>query len=1736
MNGSENPQISVVIPTYNRAAFLKSSLKSLAEQTLPASRFEVLVVDDGSQDETESVCRKWSARFPLRYLFERNSGISAAKNLGVVAARGDIIFFFDDDDVAHEDLLQEHLKIHESCPQEHVAVLGHTQWHPSLPVTEVMHFVTDVGHYLFSYSSLNDGQELDYTYFWGGRSSCKRSFLLRHGVFNPVFRFGSEDIELGYRLSRHNLKVIYNRKAASFMLRAITYDDFCRRCQRQGMSQYLFSQLHPDPVIQRWCQVPHAEERWQYLKDTLERDVQAVHSVEWWLAKACRIENLLREDVRRKAGQRSALSVEAEPFLRTLFNDQTKAEKRKLLHTLYWRTFDAFKTRGVVEAMQAHRSKRPSPGLRQAVRNPSDLDHVRRKWTQRPAVRPRPAILVIDLFLPFYDRASGSLRSFCILKALRQMGYHVTFLAKHATHAEHYTPILQQLGIEVFAGDPLAVRASGGFEPAPLVDYSKVLRNRDYEVAIISFWDSAEYYVPLIRKHSPKTKIIVDTVDIVFVRRMREAQVKRDEKLRHQAIVDKHREIDIYRQADRLWVVTDNDRNAIAGLVGSVPIDTVPNIHGAVTHSKRFEETRDLLFVGNFWHAPNVDAIEYFCREVLPIIHAALPAVKLHVVGDHVPPTLQALACDRVVFTGYVPDLAPHLRQARVSIAPLRFGAGMKGKIGEALSWGLPVVTTSIGAEGMELTEGLDILTGDTPADFARQVIRLYSDPDLWEMLASNGKKSVERRWSPEIVRTKLEASLGTLLTESTTVTSMGTTRAPEQKQPFRAEPTPGLTSIIILTMNQLEYTQQCVESVRKHTSEPHEIVFVDNGSSDGTVPWLREQVTSHANCRLIENATNRGFSQGCNQGIEASTGEYLLLLNNDVVVTDGWLGGLLECLTASPDVGVVGPMTNNISGIQRVRHNDYVSLDEMHEFARSFRTLHRHRRFVCRRIVGFCMLFRRSLVDAIGALDTSFGTGNFEDDDFCLRSVLAGRHNRIAADVFVHHYGSRTFIGNGIDYQASLSGNMKIFDDKWNSLDARDELGKRYLVVKALERAEILAHRNETAKAFRVLVDALKHAADEPRIYCAMADVFLYGKEYQNALESLESAPAEARKDPTWLLLMAHCQAGLGNFADAEKYALRVLALQPSSAHACNLLGSVARQEGETAVAAEWFEKALSMDAGCGAASTNLGLLRWDSGHHDEAMDLLERGFIRAPAAPDSAQHYHTAAAERGQLDRAERMFRAALDIYPNNKNILFLLIDILLTQSKFQEAMNLIEFAIYTYGIEQGLLDAAQHVRNILGPLKPAREPGEATISLCMIVKNEELHLPRCLMSVKPIVDEIIVVDTGSTDNTPAIARVFGAEVHDFVWHDDFSAARNGSLSHATGDWVLVLDADEVISPRDHAALLTLVNGSEPEPRAYSLVTRNYLTSVNASGWSANDGSYPLEEKGTGWIPSWKVRLFPRMEQIRFEYRVHELVEPSLLRHGIPVEDGSVPIHHYGKLHAERNAAKGEDYLLMGLQKLEDIKDDPRALRELAVQASELGRFEEALAVWEKFLRIEPRNAMALSNMGYACLKLGRFADGARVCKKALAIDGKVREARYNCAYCQLFCGDIADSLSTLESLLQEHPDYLLAKFLLAVAYCCVGRRQAAVGILEELTLRHYDLKKSLIASAERLMVMDRPDAAQSLLEAAMESGNKNQRILELLAACRTTFPPRKGAPPVSPAGPHLLRRASQHPDLTI
>lgn len=264
------PLISVVIATYERPVLFSQCLQGFCEQTLPAADFELVVVDDGSGDaRVADVLEEFGARLPLVSARIEHAGRSAAKNLGVLLARGELLLFFDDDDRPAPDLLSAHVEAHQANPREEIAILGHTGWAPELAVTPLMHYLTDVDQMLFAYGSFEEGERIDWRGFWEGRVSSKRPLHLRHGLHDQRLDY-SIDVEMGWRLARQGLEVIYEPSARSFMARPIDFEGFCERYEAKGRAQAAIAALHDDSELRQYTQVEGAAERWKAARLRLE--------------------------------------------------------------------------------------------------------------------------------------------------------------------------------------------------------------------------------------------------------------------------------------------------------------------------------------------------------------------------------------------------------------------------------------------------------------------------------------------------------------------------------------------------------------------------------------------------------------------------------------------------------------------------------------------------------------------------------------------------------------------------------------------------------------------------------------------------------------------------------------------------------------------------------------------------------------------------------------------------------------------------------------------------------------------------------------------------------------------------------------------------------------------------------------------------------------------------------------------------------------------------------------------------------------------------------------------------------------------------------------------------------------------------------------------------------------------------------------------------------------------------
>lgn len=247
------------------------------------------------------------------------------------------------------------------------------------------------------------------------------------------------------------------------------------------------------------------------------------------------------------------------------------------------------------------------------------------------------------------------------------------------------------------------------------------------------------------------------------------------------------------------------------------------------------------------------------------------------------------------------------------------------------------------------------------------------------------------------------------------------------------------MTSIVILSYNTLAFTKVCIESIRRHT-EPgtYELIVVENGSVDGSREWLKRQ----QDVTLIKNYENKGFPKGCNQGMEIATGDDILLLNSDTVVTPRWLDNMRKALYSNTDIGAVGCVANRVSNFQQVDTNGYTTLEELIQFAEQYNQSNPKLWEERLTLVGFAFLLKREVYEKIGPLDEVFSPGCYEDDDYSLRIWQAGWKLLLCRDTFIHHYGSTSFLRNSSEeekrekekkFAALLNRNKEYFLKKWN-------------------------------------------------------------------------------------------------------------------------------------------------------------------------------------------------------------------------------------------------------------------------------------------------------------------------------------------------------------------------------------------------------------------------------------------------------------------------------------------------------------------------------------------------------------------------------------------------------------------------------------------------------------------------------------------------------------------------------
>jgi GT2 family glycosyltransferase len=633
------PDVSIVIPVYNKWVYTAACLRSLAETACRAS-FEVIVVDDRSSDETPE--RLAGIEGLVRLRNEENLGFVGSCNRGAEQAIGRYVLMLNNDTQVLDGWLDALLDTWQRHPRTGLA--GARLVYPDGSLQEAGGIVFNDGSG-WNYGRGDVAERPEYRYsrvvdYCSGACIMLPTALFRElGGFDPLYAPAYyEDTDLAFRV-----------RARGFEVR-----------------------LQPAATV-----VHH----------------EGVSS---------------GTDI--ASGVKRYQAVNREKFLARWRHELTG---------------------------------QPPP-----VVDPQDGAEIRRARDHRLKGR----VLIVDAYTPEPDQDSGSLRLRYLMDCFAQLDYGVTFLPDNRSHAGRYTHELQATGVEAVY-DPWIGSLQRFFGE----------RGAEFDFVMISRHYVASRYLALLKRHCPQARFIFDTVDLHYLREERLAELEDSLPLKRSAAQTRRSELTVIAAADATLVVSPVEKTVLAKAAPGARVHVISNVHEVVGSRRPFAERKDIFFVGGYQHPPNIDAAQWFVGSVWPLIRRELPEVEFHLIGSKAPEQVRALAGNGVRFHGFVEDLEPWLDGCRIAVAPLRYGAGIKGKVNISMSRGQPVVATPVAVEGMFAEAGRDVLVAATAAAFAAEVVRLYRDEALWNQVSTFGLENVQKYFSVETARLGLQALLKAL-------------------------------------------------------------------------------------------------------------------------------------------------------------------------------------------------------------------------------------------------------------------------------------------------------------------------------------------------------------------------------------------------------------------------------------------------------------------------------------------------------------------------------------------------------------------------------------------------------------------------------------------------------------------------------------------------------------------------------------------------------------------------------------------------------------------------------------------------------------------------------------------------------------------------------------------------------------------------------------------------------------
>ncbi|WP_197319483.1 glycosyltransferase [Saccharomonospora sp. NB11] len=643
---SVDPIVSVVIPVYGNWAYTRRCLASI-EANLPATPFEVIVVDDASPDGSADLVAQCPGVRLVRA--ERNRGFVHSCNLGAQHAGGEFVLFLNNDTEVHDGWLDALVTVFDT--HRDIGLVGSKLVYPDGTLQECGGIVWADGSG-WNYGRGDNPHEPRYATMRDVDYCSGASIMVRKSLFDAVGGFDTryapayyEDTDLAFAVRAAGYRTVVQPESV------VTHHEGVSNGTDLSSGVKRHQELNRDVFVEKWADA---------------------------LAKHC---------------------AEASP--------------RNV-----W--------------LGRHRTGAGHGG---------------------------GVVLVVDHQVPRTDEDSGSVRMSRILESLVGLDQRVVFFPMNGALPERYTRALHQAGVTVLA--------DAGQQQEFLREVGPELR-----LALLSRPQIAWQLLEQVRQYAPDCVVAYDTVDLHFVRLNRQAELAKelgDEaefvSLSRRAEALREMELGLTRASDVTLTVSEDERRTLAELVPTARVEVLSNIHEVSAAPTFPAGRRDLLFVGGFDHVPNRDAARWLAEEIMPLVRKECPDAVAHIVGSNPPQEVLDLEREGVVVHGWVRDLAAMYRETRVVVAPLRFGAGVKGKIGEALSHGVPVVGTTLAVEGMGLRHEESALIGDTPEQLARGICRALTDDALWVELARAGAAAVEATFGPRVA----ERTLRGLLTRADT-------------------------------------------------------------------------------------------------------------------------------------------------------------------------------------------------------------------------------------------------------------------------------------------------------------------------------------------------------------------------------------------------------------------------------------------------------------------------------------------------------------------------------------------------------------------------------------------------------------------------------------------------------------------------------------------------------------------------------------------------------------------------------------------------------------------------------------------------------------------------------------------------------------------------------------------------------------------------------------------------------